>query len=250
LASLAWPSASKARDLRPTGPADTKNNALGTPAGIEPFVATACLAVLDNGTVSRPLLSMSAAPLHQLQAFLTVARHQSFSGAARELGVSRSAISQTVQQLEEHLRVVLLVRTTRSVSVTDAGRRLVESAGPSLGQVVAALAEVSAQPGETVGRVRLSVPRAAVPCVIDPVLPKFRERHPRIVVETVIEDRFVDIVAERYDAGVRLSEASVRYAPRAPGFFLYFPSVARRLWCARRVLATQYRETLSVFVGF
>jgi DNA-binding transcriptional LysR family regulator len=119
-------------------------------------------------------------------------------------------VSQAVRQLEEQLRVVLLTRTTRSVSLTDAGRRLVEGAGPSLRQVVAALAEVSAQPGETVGRVRLSVPRAAVPFVIDPVLPKFRERHPRIEIEVVVEERFVDIVAEGYDAGVRLSEAIER----------------------------------------
>ena len=153
---------------------------------------------------------MNTALLPQLQSFLAVARHHSFSGAARELGVSRSAVSQAVRQLEEHVRVVLLARTTRSVSLTDAGRRLVDGAGPSLGQVVAALAEVSAQPGETVGRVRLSVPRAAVPFVIDPVVPKFRERHPRIAVEVVIEDRFVDIVAEGYDAGVRLSEAIER----------------------------------------
>jgi DNA-binding transcriptional LysR family regulator len=153
---------------------------------------------------------MNTALLPQLQSFLAVARHRSFSGAARELGVSRSAVSQAVRQLEEQLRVVLLARTTRSVSLTDAGRRLVDGAGPSLGQVVAALAEVSAQPGETVGRVWLSVPRAAVPFVIDPVLPKFRARHPRVEVEVVIEDRFVDIVAEGYDAGVRLSEAIER----------------------------------------
>ncbi len=153
---------------------------------------------------------MSTAPFPQLQSFLAVARHRSFSGAARELGVSRSAVSQSVRQLEEQLRVVLLARTTRSVSVTDAGRRLVDGAGPSVGQVVAALAKVSAQPGETVGRVRLSVPRAALPFVIDPVLPKFRARHPRVEVEVVIEDRFVDIVAEGYDAGVRLSEAIER----------------------------------------
>ncbi len=153
---------------------------------------------------------MNTAPLSQLQSFLAVARHKSFSGAARELGVTRSAVSQSVRLLEEQLRVVLLARTTRSVSLTDAGRRLVDGAGPSLGQVVAALAEASAQPGETVGRVRLSVPRVAVPFVIDPVLPTFRTRHPRVEVEVVIEDRFVDIVAEGYDAGVRLSEAIQR----------------------------------------
>jgi DNA-binding transcriptional LysR family regulator len=153
---------------------------------------------------------MNLAPFPQLQSFLAVVRHRSFSGAARELSVSRSAVSQAVRQLEEQLRVVLLARTTRSVSLTDAGRRLVDSAGPSVGQVIAALSEVSAQPGETVGRVRLSVPRAAVPFVLDPVLPTFRARHPRIEVEVVLEERLVDIVAEGYDAGVRLSESIER----------------------------------------
>jgi DNA-binding transcriptional LysR family regulator len=153
---------------------------------------------------------MNTALFPQLQAFLAVARRRSFSGAGRELGVSRSAISQSVRQLEEQLRVVLFARTTRSVSLTDAGRRLVETAGPALGQVEAALTQVSAQPGEIVGRVRLSVPRAAVPFVIDPVLPTFRERHPRVAVEIVVEERLVDIVAEGYDAGVRLTEAIER----------------------------------------
>jgi DNA-binding transcriptional LysR family regulator len=153
---------------------------------------------------------MNTAPFSQRQAFLAVARLRSFISAAREIGVSRSAVSQGVRQLEEQLRVVLLARTTRSVSLTDAGRRLVDGAGPSMGQVVTALAEVSAQPGETVGRLRLSVPRAALPFVIDPVLPAFRERHPRVEVEVVVEERFVDIVAEGYDAGVRLSEAIER----------------------------------------
>lgn len=153
---------------------------------------------------------MITAPFPQLQVFLAVARHCSFTRAARELGVTRSAVSQTVQQLEEQLRVVLLTRTTRSVSVTDAGRRLMESAGPALGQVIAALAEVSAKPGEAVGRLRLSVPRAAVPFVVDPVVPTFRARHPRVEVEVAISERLVDIVAEGYDAGVRHSEAIER----------------------------------------
>ena len=153
---------------------------------------------------------MNTAPFPQLQVFLTVARLRSFSAAARELGVSTPAVSQAVKQLEEQLRVVLLVRTTRSVSLTDAGRRLVEGAGPALGQALATITEVSARPGETVGRLRLSVPQAAIPYVIAPVLPTFRERHPRIEVEVVVEERFVDIVAEGYDAGVRLSEAIER----------------------------------------
>lgn len=153
---------------------------------------------------------MQTAPFSQLQAFLAVARHRSFSAAARELGVSRSAVSHTVRQLEEQLGLTMLVRTTRSVSLTDAGRRLVESTGPLLGQLATALAEVSAKPGETVGRVRVSVPPMAIPFVIEPVVPAFRSRHPRVEVEIVTEERFVDIVAEGYDAGVRLSEAIER----------------------------------------
>lgn len=153
---------------------------------------------------------MNTAVISQLNTFLSVARLRSFSAAARELGVSTPAVSQAVRQLEQHLNVVLLNRTTRSVSTTDAGRRLLENAGPALGQLVASLQEVSAQPGEAVGRLRLSVPRDAIPFVLAPVLPTFRKRHPRIEVEVVADDRFVDIVAEGYDAGMRLSEALER----------------------------------------
>ena len=150
--------------------------------------------------------TVNTVPFAQLQAFLAVARARSFSGAARELGVSRSAVSQSVRQLEEQLHVGLLTRTTRSVSLTDIGRRLVEGTAPALAQTIAALTEVSAQPGEAVGRLRLSLPRVAVRFVIDPLLPTFRTRHPRVEVELVIEDRLVDIVAAGYDAGIRLSE--------------------------------------------
>jgi DNA-binding transcriptional LysR family regulator len=160
--------------------------------------------VLDNRR------TVQTTPLPQLHVFLTVARHRSFSGAARELGVSTSAVSQAVKQLEEQLTVKLLTRTTRSVSPTDAGRRLVESAGPGLRQAISALHEASAEPGEVGGRVRISVGRGAVPFVITPVLPVLRERHPRVQIEVVIESRFVDIVGEGYDAGVRLAEALER----------------------------------------
>jgi DNA-binding transcriptional LysR family regulator len=106
--------------------------------------------------------------------------------------------------------VVLLNRTSRSVALTDAGRRLVEEAGPGLAQAAAALHGASAQPGEAVGRLKLSVPRAAVPLLITPVLPAFRARYPRVEVDVVVEQRLIDIVAEGYDAGVRLSETLER----------------------------------------
>ena len=159
--------------------------------------------MLDN----RPV---QLTPLPQLHVFLAVARHRSFSGAAREFGVTTSAVSQAVKQLEQQLNVTLLARTTRSVSPTEAGRRLVESAGPGLRQAISALHEASAEPGEVGGRVRISVGRGAVPFVITPVLPVLRARHPRVEVEVVIEDRFVDLVGEGYDAGVRLAEALER----------------------------------------
>ena len=152
---------------------------------------------------------MSAIPFTHLEAFLAVARLRSFSNAARELGVSRSAVSQSVQHLEQQLRVGLVARTTRSVALTDAGTRLMESVAPALAQVSASLTEVSARPGETVGRVRLSVPRMAIPLVTS-LLPTFRQRHARIEVDVAVEDRFVDLVAEGYDAGVRLTEAIER----------------------------------------
>ena len=124
--------------------------------------------------------------------------------------VTTSAVSQAVKQLEARVGVTLLARTTRSVALTDAGRRLLERAAPGLDEALAAMTEVSAQPGEVVGRIRLSVPRAAVAHIIVAVVPVFRERHPRVDVEVVVEDRLVDLVAEGYDAGVRLIEAIER----------------------------------------
>lgn len=149
---------------------------------------------------------MQTAPLPQLQNFLAVARHRSFSAAARELGVSTAAVSKSVRQLEAQLGVVLLTRTTRSVATTDAGAQLVADAGPAMKQAHEALARVSAKPGEVVGRLKLSVGRMSLPFIIS-VLPTFRARHPRIDVEVIIDERLVDIVGEGYDAVVRLSEA-------------------------------------------
>jgi DNA-binding transcriptional LysR family regulator len=102
---------------------------------------------------------MSATQFSQLQIFLTVARLRSFSAAARELGVTRSAASQAGRQLEDQLRVVLLA----SVSPTDAGKRLGEAAEPGFREVLGALASTSTQLGEGVGRLRLTVPNMAVP---------------------------------------------------------------------------------------
>jgi len=149
-------------------------------------------------------------PLNTLNAYLEVARRRSFAGAARELGVSTSALSQSVRQLEARLGVTLLTRTSRSVALTDAGQRLLEHAGPAVEQALESLKTVSARPGEVTGRVRLSVPTAAVMLVLARLLPRFNERYPKIEVEVRVEDRFADIVAEGLDAGIRLTEAIER----------------------------------------
>jgi len=153
---------------------------------------------------------MAFTPLNALSAFLAVARRRSFAAAARDLGVSTSALSQSVRQLEARLGIALLTRTTRSVALTDAGRRLLEDAGPAVVQALESLKTVSVQAGEVTGRVRLSVPTAAVPLILARLLPRFAERHPRVEVEIQVENRFVDVVGEGLDAGIRLTEAIER----------------------------------------
>src|SRR5436190_7663379 len=114
---------------------------------------------------------MAFTPLNALNAFLAVARRLSYAAAAKDLGVSTSALSQSVRQLEERLGVALLTRTSRSVALTDAGQRLLDNAGPAVDQALESLKTVKAKPGEIIGRVRLTVPRAAVPLIVVRLLP-------------------------------------------------------------------------------
>ena len=153
---------------------------------------------------------MAFTPLNALNAFIAVARRRSFAAAARHLGVSTSALSQSVRQLEARLGVTLLTRTSRTVALTDAGQRLLENAGAAVDQALESLKTVSARPGEVTGRVRLSVPSPAVALVLARLLPRFIERYPNVEVEVQAENRFVNIIAEGLDAGIRLSEAIER----------------------------------------
>lgn len=153
---------------------------------------------------------MDTLPFAQLQVLLAVARAGNFSAAARDLAVSRSAVSQAIAKLEETLGVVLVRRTTRSVALTDAGRQLVDGIGPALNQTAAVLAEVSAQSGAASGSLRLTLPHLAVPIVAEPVLPTFRALHPRIDVDLILEDRMIDAVAGGYDAGIRFTSVVER----------------------------------------
>jgi DNA-binding transcriptional LysR family regulator len=153
---------------------------------------------------------MAFTPLNALNSFIAVARHRSFAAAARHLGVSTSALSQSVRQLEARLGVTLLTRTSRTVALTDAGQRLLENAGAAVDQALESLKTVSVRPGEVTGRVRLSVPGPAVALVLARLLPRFIERYPKVEVEVQVENRFVNIIAEGLDAGIRLSEAIER----------------------------------------
>jgi DNA-binding transcriptional LysR family regulator len=150
---------------------------------------------------------MAFTSLNALNAFLAVARRRSFAAAARDLGVSASALSQSVQQLEARVGTALLTRTSRSVALTDAGRRLLEHAGPAVDQALEAIKTITARPGEVTGRLKLSVPTAAVSLVLTRLVPAFIDRHPSVELDIRVDNRFVNIVAEGLDAGIRLVEA-------------------------------------------
>jgi len=141
-----------------------------------------------------------------LLAFLAVARERSFTKAAAQLGVSQSALSHTIRGLEERLGMRLLTRTTRSVSPTAAGERLLRNVGPRFEEIeteLAALNELRAKPA---GTIRISTTEHAATTVLWPKLKKLLQEYSDIQLEILIEQSLTDIVAARYDAGVRLGE--------------------------------------------
>lgn len=150
---------------------------------------------------------MAFTSLNALSAFIVVARRLSYAAAARDLGVSTSALSQSVRQLEARLEVTLLTRTSRSVALTDAGHRLLDNGGPAVDQALEALKTVQAKRGEVTGRVRLTVPSVSVSLVLADLLPRFFARYPQVRVEVHVDDRLVNTVAGEFDAGMRLVES-------------------------------------------
>lgn len=165
-------------------------------------------------------------------AFLVVARAGSFTKAAAQLGVSQSALSQTVRALEARLGVRLLARTTRSVTPTVAGERLLNKAGPRFEDIESELAALSELRDRPAGTIRISSSFHAAESVVWPKLTGFLHAYPDIQVELNIEHRLIDIVAERFDAGVRLGSrvdkdmVAVRISPdtrmAVVGAFGYF----------------------------
>ncbi len=144
--------------------------------------------------------------LDGVQAFLNVAQHRSFRRAAAELGVTASAISQAVRALEARIGAALFIRTTRSVGLTEAGERFLSRAKPAFEELVAA-SETARDLGQRpAGLLRLTVPRAVVPVLLQPLIASFCRAHPDVAVEIAASEELVDIAAEGFDAGIRLGQ--------------------------------------------
>ena len=144
--------------------------------------------------------------LNDLQAFLAVARERSFTKAAAQLGVSQAALSQTIRSLEARLGLRLLTRTTRSVAPTEAGERLLRTVGPRLEEIEAELAALSELREKPAGTIRITATENAAEAVLWLALERLLPDYPDIKVEIAIGYGLTDIVAERYDAGVRPGE--------------------------------------------
>lgn len=148
--------------------------------------------------------------LDGLRAFIAVAEARSFRAAGERLGVTRSAVSQAVQRLEDRLGAALLRRTTRSVSLTEAGESFYAAVRPALADVTAALQAVGEARGRPRGTLRLCISSIAESFLSGPVLASFLVAHPELRLDLVVSDADSDIVAEGFDAGVRLGEVIER----------------------------------------
>ncbi|WP_137153638.1 LysR family transcriptional regulator [Rhizobium sp. FKL33] len=150
---------------------------------------------------------MSKPTLSDVETFAAIAHHRSFRKAADALGVSRSALSHAMIGLERTLGVRLLNRTTRSVSPTEAGTRLLERIIPVLRDFDMALDGLADERGEAAGRLRINASKSAARFLLSQVVPRFMTQHPKVELDLVSDGRLIDIVEAGFDAGVRLAEA-------------------------------------------
>jgi DNA-binding transcriptional LysR family regulator len=149
---------------------------------------------------------MRGSEFAELKAFAAVVERASFARAADHLGLSASALSQTIRLLEARLGVLLLNRTTRSVAPTAAGSRLYERIAPMISEMDAAVAEAVAATSRTAGTLRINTLGMAAKKIISPRLGRFHRAHPDVVLDIVIDDGLSDIVAGQFDAGIRVGE--------------------------------------------
>jgi DNA-binding transcriptional LysR family regulator len=145
--------------------------------------------------------------LPAVAAFARVAQLASFSKAAATLGISPSALSQTVRGLEARLGIRLLNRTTRRVGVTEAGAVFLQRILPALEQFTTAFSELDELRGRPTGTLRISLPRMAMATIVAPLLRDFCDAYPQIRLDLIADDRFVDLIGEGFDAGIRLGES-------------------------------------------
>src|SRR5882724_10729766 len=172
--------------------------------------------------------------LDGVEAFLSVAQHRSFRKAAAELAVTPSAISQAVRTLEARVGAALFLRTTRSVGLTEAGGRFLLRAKPAFEELVAA-SEVARDLGQRpAGLLRLTVPRAVVPILLEPLIASFCQAYPEVEVEIAASAELVDLAAEGFDAGIRLGQfiavdmVAVRLTPPFPLVIVGGPEYLRQ----------------------
>lgn len=147
---------------------------------------------------------MAKADFNDLVAFFRVAKERSFTRAASRMGVSQSALSQTIRNLEERLGMRLLTRTTRSVLPSEAGKRLLSTLEPRLKDIEMELEALTLQRDDPAGKIRITAGEHPALSVLLPALERLRARYPYIEVEIVVDHGLTDIVAEHFDAGVRL----------------------------------------------
>jgi len=145
--------------------------------------------------------------LGHLPIIVCVARHRSFAAAAAELGVSPSAVSHAVRTVEDRLAAPLFARTTRSVSLTEAGARFLAGLEPALADIHQAIERLTAERGEVTGLLRINTLRVVLDMALIPILATLARQHPRLTVEINADQTLVDIVAQGFDAGIRLRRA-------------------------------------------
>lgn len=150
---------------------------------------------------------MHRSGLTELEVVLAVAHRQSFRAAARELGMSATAVSNAVAGLESRLKVRLFNRSTRSVALTPAGVRYVERIAPALAEIQRASEEIATVPDTPTGTLRINAPQESVSILYEPLIERYLRLYPQMRLEITSESRMVDIVAEGYDAGIRLAES-------------------------------------------
>ena len=144
--------------------------------------------------------------LDGIEAFLRVAERRGFRAAATDLGVTPSAVSQTVRALEARMGIALFTRTTRSVGLTEAGQRFLERARPAFDEIIAASKAASDLAAKPSGLLRLAVPRAVLPVLLRPLLASFCAAYPDVSVEVAASEELVDLAKDGFDAGIRLGE--------------------------------------------